>query len=164
MAALMTSLKESWKTLVGGFALGAILGTGMAGYAVYLNQEPGRKALVAVAKANEEIAACATSLKEASDEAAKSRESSEKTATAKTELDVQLADAKAEIAKLTAAMQKAPARPGEKAATAKPEAKGPAPTYSNTLKKSGRDPSANRDRQGNREYEQSPQSNWEQGL
>lgn len=169
MAALIASLKENWKTLLGGFALGAILGAGIAGYAVYLSQEPGRKALVTVAKTSEEAGACATSLKDITDQAAQYRESCEKTTAAKTELDVQLADAKAEIAKLNAAaMQKAPTRPAGKATEAKAkqesksenkaEAKKQAPTFSRTNKKREKASSVCPDE------ESCPQSNWEQGL
>lgn len=166
MAALMTLLKENWKTLLGGFALGAILGASLAGYAVYLSQEPGRQALVAVAKANEDLGACAVALKEAKDavdEAAKDREACEKTTAAKTELDKQLAEAKDEIAKLTAALQKPPTRPAEKAPAAKPETKAQIPAYSNTDSKR-KASSAYRESRESRKDEQSPRSNWEQGL
>lgn len=166
MSALMTSLKENWKTLLGGFALGAILGASMAGYAVYLSQEPGRQALVAVAKANEDLGTCAVALKEAKeafDEAAKNREVCEKTTAAKTELDKQLAEAKDEIAKLTAALQKPPTRPTEKAPTAKQETKGQAPASSNTDSKRRKIPSAYESKE-NRKDQSSPRDNWEQGL
>ena len=165
MAALLASLKENWKTLLGGIVLGALLGAGIAGYLVYLNQEPGRKALIAVAKAGEESAACTASLKDVTDQAAQYRESCEKTTAAKTELDVQLADAKAEIAKLTAAAaQKQPTRPAGKAPEAKTkqeaksEAKKQAPTYSRTYKKREKSSAVCPDE------EPCDQNNWEQGL
>lgn len=167
MAALMTFLKENWKTLLGGIALGAILGASLAGYAVYLSQEPGRQALVAVAKANEDLGACAVALKEAKDavdEAAKDREACEKTTTAKTELDKQFAEAKDEIAKLAAALQKATTRPAEKATATKQEARGQVPAHSSTDNKREKASSAYRENRGSRKDEQSPRDNWEQGL
>ncbi|MBS4098249.1 MAG: hypothetical protein KGZ83_15600 [Sulfuricella sp.] len=144
-------LKEHGKYLLGGIVLGAILGAGAAGFAVYKSQEPGRQALVGLAKAAADLTTCTASIKEFQDGLAKNKELIEKTVADKAELERQLTDARGEVAKLTESLKKLPPKAPEKPQPTKAEQKKTPPTYSRRPVRPSVPPEEVRE-------------NWEEGL
>lgn len=127
----MTFLKERWKALLLGVVLGALLGSGVAGFAVYKSQEAGRKALAEVSKAATDIAACNASLKEATANAGNSKELHEKSKVELLELQKQIDEQKEEIEKLIANLKKTAAKPAAKTSSFQTAARAPNPIYIN---------------------------------
>lgn len=118
MALDKTFLKEHGKFLIGGFALGALLGAGAAGFAVYKSQEPGRQAIAGLAKATADVATCNASLKESSEAVTSGKAALEKLEGEKNELQTQLTDAKTEIEKLNVSIKTLSTKPAPKATPA----------------------------------------------
>jgi hypothetical protein len=125
----MTFLKERWKPLLAGVVLGALLGSGVAGFAVYKSQEGGRKALTEIAKATAEVAACQDSLKNANVNASNSKELHAKAEVEKLELQKLLDEKKEEMEKLSASLKKAASKPAATAPRSQTGAMRPASTY-----------------------------------
>jgi peptidoglycan hydrolase CwlO-like protein len=144
----MTFLKERWKPLLAGVALGLLVGSAGAGYAIYKSQEAGRKALTEVTKVAAEMATCNASLKEITANANNSKELLEKSETEKLDFQKQLDEQKEIIEKLTTSLKKLPAKSAEKTTTPLTGTKPLKPNYSNT-------PAA---------MPASSRENWEEGL
>lgn len=144
-------LQQNLKPLLAGLALGMLLGAGAAGYAVYLSQAPGRKAIEDIAKVSAEVGTCATALKEAAEGAANNKLLHEKSEAEKAQVQKQLAEAIGEIDTLTANLKKMQTKPQEKKPTPQATSVRPSPpTYS-------RRPAKPSD-------EELPRENWEEGL
>lgn len=145
-------LQQNMKPLLAGLALGILLGAGAAGYAVYLSQAPGRKAMEDIAKVTAEVAACATSLKEAADGVASNKALREKSEAEKAQVQKQLTEAISEIDTLTANLKKIQIKPQEKKPTPQTTSVRPSPpTYSRRPAKPA-------------DSEETPRENWEEGL
>lgn len=127
----MTFLKDRWKALLAGVLLGALLGSGIAGFAVYKSQEAGRKALAEVGKTAADIAACNASLKEATANADNSKALHERAKVEALEFKKQLDEQKEEIEKLTSNLKKAAAKPGAKTSSTQTAARTSNPIYIN---------------------------------